>query len=393
MKRTLSLLIALLAAAPCCGQFDDVPRTRLVRVAQEAYYRDTVTTPFLRDSLVRVQTTEQANASQWGSGGVIYSDDEYTVAVTNSHVIRTDTPRRSVIVHTESHNIECQVIYENPNYQQDGNDIAILMFRSPHDMCAIPLSDFDRPPAGTRVFSGGFPGGSPNVRPHAGQTTQINWNQGAIETTAGIVSGESGSPLVDDDGKLVAVMNASDGQTGFGVTSANVRGVVDTVLCRHRNPIIQRIGQRILRPFGVAQAAPTQYSAGQCINGQCPPQQIIRQSTAGRCNCPPGPPGKDGLPGERGADGLTGRDGKDGVDGRDGVDGLPGRDGKDGASTEVDYDRLADEVLARLPPFYPSWVDDKGEVIDEIKGGVRLGQSFPMRISVALKKAAADANP
>jgi len=50
-------------------------------------------------------------------------------------------------------------------------------------------------------------------------------------------------------------------------------------------------------------------------------------------------------------------------------------------------------VLARLPPIYPMWLDDKGNVIDEIKGGVRLGQTLPLRVSVALKKAAADANP
>lgn len=120
----------------------------------------------------------------------------------------------------------------------------------------------------------------------------------------------------------------------------------------------------------------------------------------------------------RGTDGKDGKDGRDGVDGKDGEvsqeqlnamslaimqaikndpsfrgeagpagrDGEDGRDGKD--ADPIDYDKLAQEVIKRLPPIYPQWIDDEGRVIDELPGGVRLGQTLPLRINKEVLKRA-----
>lgn len=68
--------------------------------------------------------------------------------------------------------------------------------------------------------------------------------------------------------------------------------------------------------------------------------------------------------------------GPQGAPGRDGGQGPPGpagKDGRDGKGASVDYDLLTREVVERLPPIYPMWIDKEGQVLDEIPGGVRLG--------------------
>ena len=58
---------------------------------------------------------------------------------------------------------------------------------------------------------------------------------------------------------------------------------------------------------------------------------------------------------------------------------------------QFNIDDLTDaEVLAfarRLPPIYPQWIDKRGQTIDEIPGGVRLGQTMPLRLEAVLKNA------
>lgn len=78
-----------------------------------------------------------------------------------------------------------------------------------------------------------------------------------------------------------------------------------------------------------------------------------------------GPPGKDGHPGVPGVNGMSGKD---------------GRDGKDAT---VDYDRLASEVIARLPPLHIRNVDRvTGKIIDE--------EYYPVGSVVTLRYGVAD---
>ena len=69
--------------------------------------------------------------------------------------------------------------------------------------------------------------------------------------------------------------------------------------------------------------------------------------------------------------------------------GIPGQDGVDGKS--IVLGDLTDEEIRllakRLPPIYPQWIDNEGKTIDEIPGGVRLGQTMPLRLEAVLKNA------
>lgn len=106
------------------------------------------------------------------------------------------------------------------------------------------------------------------------------------------------------------------------------------------------------------------------------------------------------------------KDGKDGKDGDTGPEGPVGPAGvgitdaviKDGdlilflsnntevnagqlpvGSCDITDEELVSRVWKKLPPFYPAWIDKEGNVTDEIKGGVHLGQTMPLRLTVIQK--------
>lgn len=65
--------------------------------------------------------------------------------------------------------------------------------------------------------------------------------------------------------------------------------------------------------------------------------------------------------------------------------GEQGEIGPPGTIPPLDYDEITEEVLPRLPPIYPQWVDENGDLIDSISGGVRLGQTLPLRLELILR--------
>jgi hypothetical protein len=69
---------------------------------------------------------------------------------------------------------------------------------------------------------------------------------------------------------------------------------------------------------------------------------------------------------------LKGDPGENGSDGTNGIDGI------DATADNIDIDAL----VAKLPPFFPQWVDENRNVIDEIPGGVRLGDKLKMRVQI-----------
>lgn len=86
--------------------------------------------------------------------------------------------------------------------------------------------------------------------------------------------------------------------------------------------------------------------------------------------------------------------GDDGSPGKDGQPGPPGKDGKPGSDAQdappldkiveavlADPERLAKRMQPHLDPIFPAWVDAEGNVIDQIPGGVSLGEALPLRIT------------
>ena len=69
-----------------------------------------------------------------------------------------------------------------------------------------------------------------------------------------------------------------------------------------------------------------------------------------------------------------------------GTNGTNGSDGTAGKHfTDLTEDEL-NELGLKLPPIYPKWVTPVGrELIDEIKGGVHLGQKMKQAIEIDVK--------
>lgn len=152
---------------------------------------------------------------------------------------------------------------------------------------------------------------------------------------------------------------------------------------------------------GMAYATPVSY-VRQLIQRVCPDGRCASASPSRPAPSRPGlqpmrpidqPPQKPapvpdpiaGDPGEPGQDGKDGADGADGKDGR-GIVAIAIAEGDlvveftDGTNQTIE--NWVDSVAKKLPPIYPQWIDEDGNVIDELRGGVRLGQTMPLRLEV-----------
>lgn len=277
-----------------------------------------------RAAVVRVHCYEpwkirdgvRVRAEPQGTGAVIYSDAEHSMVATNAHVIEGTFER--IVVETVKGDARATVVYRGN--MQAGEDLALLFIRSPAELPALILADPPSPQS--PVFSAGFPGSNP-LTPRSGVVTPTNFSDGVtIETTFRVQQGESGSPLVDNAGQLVGVINANgSGNENHGNSyavrsAALVRGVN---YCIGRGGILQRIGNRILSRAnfraGIGQPQ-------QCTPAGCPPQQPLTPVPQPPTDLGLSPP-NNAVPIPAGPQGEPGKDGRDGIDGQDGQDVTP----------------------------------------------------------------------
>jgi Trypsin-like peptidase domain/Colicin V production protein len=164
--------------------------------------------------------------------------------VTNAHVVagQDDT---TVQLHGEGPSVDAQVVWYDPR-----NDLAILRAPGIGGARALALHVDARP--GTSAAVLGFPENGPfDVRPaRLGQTasvlTQDSYGRGPVQrmitSIRGLVRhGNSGGPVVDGSGRVVATVFAAAtarGRAGYGVPDSVVksalgraRGAVDTGPC------------------------------------------------------------------------------------------------------------------------------------------------------------------
>jgi S1-C subfamily serine protease len=340
-------------------------------------------------SIVKVLSYDDGGYGQ-GTGAIIYSDERDTIVATNSHVVLPDrgARRRGIVVATVAGDVPAEVIYENPNYQADGNDIAVLRIASPRLLWAIPLAESVQP--GERTYSAGFPHDAFRLAARVGRLTDSQYTDGTLETTGAVLQGESGSPLVNDRRELVAIISANDAVEGrpprhaYGVPASNLKRIVET---RFQGPL-RRIAQCILG------------RNAQCYGGVCPPQQSVPYQTAPMQvspqppmqlngpggglieqmtpTLPQGPSSQKPVPNSQpyqiegevvsvpGPAGPRGEQGPQGERGPRGEQGPKGDPGPAGRSEPVDIGAIAAAVVRSLPAKRIIVRDpDTGEVLQE----------------------------
>jgi len=154
------------------------------------------------------------------------------LVVTNAHVVAGQKDTR-VLLRGRQPGLDASAVAFDPK-----NDIAVL--RVP-GLKAPALTLVDSPKSGTSAAILGFPGNGPyDVRAgRVGQTreviTQDAYGQGPVRRSitslrGAVRSGNSGGPMVDQDGDVVTTVFAattSGPRGGFGVPNAIVRGALE----------------------------------------------------------------------------------------------------------------------------------------------------------------------
>lgn len=149
---------------------------------------------YLKGSVVKVNTVTNKGGQGVGSGVVVA---ENTVA-TNCHVL-ADSNGINITASGE--------FYLPTAVQEDWrHDVCILRFQFLPLKPAV-LGDSDQLQYEQSVFSIGFPGGPPKPLTTYGQIKALYPMDGShvIRTSASFVMGASGSPIFDDEGKLLGM--------------------------------------------------------------------------------------------------------------------------------------------------------------------------------------------
>ena len=167
----------------------------LLFAATAAWAEPTVDTVYqLKGSIVKVNTVTNKGGQGVGSGVVIAEN----LVATNCHVL-ADSNGINVTASGE--------FYIPVGVREDWqHDVCILRFQF-LPLKPAQLGDSDQLQYEQSVFSIGFPGGPPKPLTTYGQIKALYPMDGSyiIRTSASFIMGASGSPIFDDDGRLLGM--------------------------------------------------------------------------------------------------------------------------------------------------------------------------------------------
>ena len=187
--------------------------------------------------LVIINTTLQYNGEQAAATGMVISPDG--LVLTNNHVIEGST---SITARTANgHQYQAKVV----GYDVTG-DIALIQLQGASGLKTVPIGNSSSVKTGDSVVGMGNAEGQNAIVPVTGQVTALNQtitagDQGGsvtqetlhnmIQTNADIVSGDSGGPLANSAGQVIA-MDTAGNDGGFSVqqNSSGYSIPIDTAL-------------------------------------------------------------------------------------------------------------------------------------------------------------------
>lgn len=291
-------------------------------------------------------SVEIQNGNIGGSGTIIWIEGGLGFILTCKHLFRAGQGEGhwvKVRVPGQTTRIDAKTIGLSARY-----DLAALYFQARPGMDYAPLCQDPTKPVriGEALWQFGYPAGhrgkdGPHHRTGVMQHEGVG---GYLRISSGLRSGDSGGGIFRTDGSLLGV-----GVWGSG-------GHVDNYQCsvfvnETCWPLLRRLLPRnwpINQPKGPGQPP-----------GEGPPKPPD-PLPPGVGPVPPMTPSQP-LAGPAGPAGPPGKDGRDGAPGKDGtspdlapllaaIDKLSARIDKIQAPAPIDYDRLASEVVKRLPP-------------------------------------------
>jgi len=254
--------IALLTAA-CAGGSEDTTTTAAPSTSAPASTMAPTTTsgedPLVaaRRSVIRIvaegsfvdpEYGEQLNAAGSGSGFIISEDG---VAVTNNHVV-TGAAFVEVYVNGETEPRNARIVGASECW-----DLAVIDIDG-DGFDPLQWSDADAT-AGLPIFALGFPLGDAEytvldgVISKSSADGESNWASvdSVIEHSADTLPGNSGGPIVDEDGRVVAINYAGNAQgQAFAIAADLGRNVVDRLQDGEDFESLGINGEAVLSPDG-----------------------------------------------------------------------------------------------------------------------------------------------
>jgi len=239
------------------------------------------------------------NASDIGSGTVVYRNGSEALVLTCWHLFR-DGQGRITVVAPDGQQQPATLVAADPAYDLAGLRIGNWQGEATPIACTLPA-------AGESVRSCGF-GGDGRGQAVGGQTRGYTRTDGtAADTTliatGSVRGGDSGGPMLNSAGELVGVIwGSADGKT-YGTHCGEARRFVEEVCLR-------RLGARLQPVPNSRQVGPMRSAASKPPPIQKPlapmPPLVVGDGA-------PGPAGPAGPPGAKGDPGPPGAPGKDGV--------------------------------------------------------------------------------
>jgi S1-C subfamily serine protease len=232
-----TIMPALLRAVPASTVLNELakldPLPVLPSIADRALPQPVERTAHLpavvraRQSVVRI-TGESCGLGVEGSGWVVGPD----LVVTNAHVVAGEAPSSTTVETLPGlRDLEATVVAMDV-----GNDIAVLHVPG---LDVRPLQMASSDPSNTRVALIGYPhdgglstvpgtAGSPITALAADARGEHPHLRSMVPIRGDLEHGDSGGPVVDADGRVVAMMFAADtaGGGGFGVPLSPIRAVL-----------------------------------------------------------------------------------------------------------------------------------------------------------------------
>lgn len=319
------------------------------------------------ESIVRI-IVDDGNGTSRGSGTIVGRKDGVATVLTAAHLLRDR--RGDVIVVAAGQRCAARVLLADAVL-----DLAALQIRDP-GLHYVHLTE-TRLVSGAQAWASGYGAGS--YRQVGGRFVQYlspddgrSWDW--AEFSCPVRDGDSGGPVLDTEGRLVAVVSARGEGRTCGPCFPRIRAFLGTALgCRGGwCPTPPRAGnlslypQRPMIPRFVPQG----------------PVRIVDlprpQPPSVKVEPPPETP-KPQQPAEIDYDRLAAlvfarieanAEKFRGAPGEPGVPGVPGRhgqDGSDGTSATLDYDALTQTVVSRLPPQRVEWQRLDGQVLTQEK--------------------------
>jgi len=219
VKRLCAIGICLFAALPALAQSSAPPAGRAISAsagisAQQAAARGTL--PNIHPAVARIVAPGEGSIS-YGSGTLVYVDDQTGIVITNWHVVNEATG--PISVHFPDG------FYSLGSVQQIDQDwdLAAIAIRKPNVTPVTLASQAPRP--GEVLTIAGY--GSGNYRAASGRCTQYvapgtSFPYEMVEVAVSARQGDSGGPIFNEQGELAGVLFGE----GHGRTSGSYCGRV-----------------------------------------------------------------------------------------------------------------------------------------------------------------------